>query len=174
MKNIIIGGALLACAVLVSSCSEEKKLARQEHRYMKKTYKTLRKVLNEADVTRLRDSVRVLFPSNIMYEFNSSVLNPGVYPAIQRFANALNERSKTEIFVIGHTDSVGTEAYNKELSEHRADTAKKWLVNYKVDAARMHSWGMGSRSPIAANDSEEGRKKNRCVEFVVLYNFGKK
>lgn len=174
MKNSIIGGAFIACAVLLASCSEEKKLARQEHRYMKRTYKTLKKVLNEADVTRLRDSVRVLFPSNIMYEFNSSVLNPNIYPAVQRFANALNDRSKTEIFVIGHTDSVGTEAYNKELSEQRADTAKKWLVTYKVADARMHSWGMGSKSPIASNDSEEGRKKNRCVEFVVLYNFKKK
>lgn len=173
MRNAIISG-IAVFSLLAASCSQEKKLARQEHRYMKRTYKTLKKVLNEADVTRLRDSVRVLFPSNIMYDFNSASLSPSFHPSIQRFAGALNDHSKTEIFVIGHTDSVGTETYNNELSEHRADTAKYWLGNYKVDQARMHSWGMGSRSPIASNETEEGRKKNRCVEFVVLYSFRKK
>lgn len=172
MKRLFIGTAALA-TVLFASCSPQKRLARQEHRYMKHTYKMLKKVLNEADVTLLRDSVRVLFPSNIMYDFNSATLSPSFYPAVQRFAGALNERNKTGIFIIGHTDSVGTEAYNRELSQQRADTAKYWLVKYQVADNRLESWGMGSKSPIAPNDTEEGRRKNRCVEFVVLYNLKK-
>ena len=71
--------------------------------------------------------------------------------------------------VSGHTDNVGDANKNRELSRVRAMQIKNVLVEKGVSDARLTSWGLGSLSPIADNSTQEGRNKNRRVEFIVLY-----
>jgi outer membrane protein OmpA-like peptidoglycan-associated protein len=137
--------------------------------YMNKTYKRLKRNLKFAQVSKLNDTVKVLFPSNLRFGFNSSSINGNIMPKMHRFAKALNKYNRTSILINGHTDNVGEKNYNNELSSKRADSAKVALVNYNVDGNRINTWGLGMRYPIATNETEEGRSLNRRVEFVVLY-----
>jgi OOP family OmpA-OmpF porin len=90
---------------------------------------------------------------------------------MQRFANALNLHFKTSILINGYTDNTGTEELNKTLSSQRADSASEILKFYKVTDQRMLRWGMGASNPIADNNTEEGQRKNRRVEFIMLYSY---
>jgi OOP family OmpA-OmpF porin len=71
------------------------------------------------------------------------------------------------VSVEGHTDNHGAPAFNKSLSEQRAASVVKWLVQHGVDASRLSSQGYGFERPIDSNDTEDGRKNNRRVEFHI-------
>jgi outer membrane protein OmpA-like peptidoglycan-associated protein len=137
--------------------------------YMRRTYHAIRKAVKEAEVSSLNDSVRVIFPCNLMFGFNSASIKSELQPSIKRFSRALNKFEKTAVLIAGHTDNVGEDEYNDRLSGQRADTAKSALATYDVNPLRISTWGMGKKHPIASNETEEGRAKNRRVEFVVLY-----
>lgn len=151
----------------MTACKTSKKA--QQKRYMKHAYKNIKKNLKEAQVTRLTDTVKVIFPTNLLFPFNSANINPDVMPSMQRFSKALNKFAKTAVMISGYTDSIGTTDYNNTLSGQRADTAKKVLTMYNVSNKRLNTWGMGSRHPIAPNNTEPGRARNRRVEFIILY-----
>jgi outer membrane protein OmpA-like peptidoglycan-associated protein len=153
------------------SCNPQKRLAKKKHTYMESAFKSFKDEVPEAEVTILNDTVKVLFPEHLLFQKNSSEINKDVYPLMQRFANALNVYFKTNILVNGYTDNTGTEELNKELSSQRADSASKILKLYKVPDQRMLRWGMGDSNPIADNNTEEGRRRNRRVEFVMLYSY---
>lgn len=125
-------------------------------------------------MTKYNDTVKVSFPTNILFDKESYIISETVLPSIVRFAAALNKYDKTAILVSGFTDSLGTEEYNNNLSMMRAEMAKKTLVNNEVLPERINTWGMGERHPIASNETEAGRAKNRRVEFVILYKEEKK
>jgi outer membrane protein OmpA-like peptidoglycan-associated protein len=82
----------------------------------------------------------------------------------------LKKYKKTNILITGHTDTKGVESKNKEISGQRANNIKKIISDNGISELRLKSWGLGSVSPIAENDTELGREKNRRVEFVVLYD----
>jgi outer membrane protein OmpA-like peptidoglycan-associated protein len=153
------------------SCNPQKRLAKKKHAYMESAYKAFKGEVPEAEVTILNDTVKVLFPEHLLFQKNSSEINKEVYPLMQRFANALNVHFKTSILINGYTDNTGTEELNKTLSSQRADSASEILKFYKVSDQRMLRWGMGPSNPIADNGTEEGRRKNRRVEFVMLYSY---
>jgi len=79
-----------------------------------------------------------------------------------------------EIEINGHTDNVGGDEYNMQLSKDRAQSVADYLEKHGTDAKRIHVQGFGKTMPVADNDTEEGRKKNRRVEFVILKNAGVK
>lgn len=137
---------------------------------MNEQYKELKDALNEAEVSIIKDSIKVIFSTGILFETASDQLKEDIKPAFQRFAKVLNKFDKTKIMITGHTDNTGADAFNKELSENRAKSAKALLGSYQVNNERMYTWGQGSREPLAGNNTEEGRAKNRRVEFVILYN----
>lgn len=155
---------VFAAQTALMSCAPKSKKA-----YMNKTYKRLNRTLKFAIVSNLNDTVKVIFPSNLMFDFNSVAIYESVMPKIHRFAKTLNKYNKTAILINGHSDNIGEEQYNKDLSAKRADTAKRALMRYNVAPERMSTWGMGMRHPIADNQTEEGRARNRRVEFVILY-----
>lgn len=155
--------------MVLLSCNPQKKLAREKHDYMEHTYVEITQAVNEAEVSILNDTLKVLFPSNLLYEPNGATIHIETLPIIERFANALIKYSKTDILINGYTDSTGTELLNERLSKARADTAKSALIFYKVPAGRLSSWGHGSKNPRGDNATEEGRTLNRRVEFIVLY-----
>ncbi|WP_173003065.1 OmpA family protein [Chitinophaga sp. SYP-B3965] len=167
MKKMLF--PIIAALIVLTSCAASKKLT-AEQRYMKQQYNELKSALNEADVTILNDSVKVIFPDHVLFATASDQLKDDIKPTFERFAAVLNKYDKTKILITGHTDNTGETAYNRNLSEMRAVNARQLLNNYKVDLDRMFTWGLGDHVPVADNATDAGKARNRRVEFVMLYN----
>jgi outer membrane protein OmpA-like peptidoglycan-associated protein len=138
--------------------------------YMYKTYSDIKESLSEADVDLINDSIKVLFPDNIVYKTGDLLPSSDYMPSLDKFSLLLKKYMKTNILIAGHTDNKGKEAKNKALSQLRADNIKTILISKDIAESRLESWGIGSLSPLYDNNTEEGRTKNRRVEFVVLYD----
>jgi outer membrane protein OmpA-like peptidoglycan-associated protein len=169
MKNkLILFVAALVCITAGTSCKTSE--AAKKRKYMKRTYREIKHVIKDAEVTRMTDTVKVVFPSHLLFGFNSAQIRKEELPCIERFSGALNKYDKTAVMISGYTDSIGSTEYNNKLSEQRADTTKQVLVRYDIKSGRINTWGMGARHPIAPNNTEEGRARNRRVEFIILYS----
>ncbi len=105
---------------------------------------------------------------NVKFANNSSVVSAENFSEIQKVADFMKQFDKTEVTVEGHSDSSGSDKYNKMLSQKRADAVRKTLIEeFKVDARRVKAIGYGEDKPIADNSTQEGRAKNRRVVGVV-------
>jgi OmpA-OmpF porin, OOP family len=102
----------------------------------------------------------------IYFDFNKATLKPESDPALEKVAALLKSNPALKLEVQGHTDNVGTATYNKKLSESRAASVKAWLVAHGTAAARLTSHGYGFTQPVASNDTDAGRAKNRRVEIA--------
>jgi outer membrane protein OmpA-like peptidoglycan-associated protein len=116
-------------------------------------------------VTRVGDSIVLNMPGNITFATNSSNISADFYPVLDSVALVINKFEKTYVDVIGHTDNTGPADYNQRLSEARASSVARYLESQKVLPARILTQGMGENSPIASNDTPEGRAQNRRVEI---------
>lgn len=105
---------------------------------------------------------------NINFVFNSDQLTVPAQETLNEVAAALIGQPTLNVQIVGHTDSVGSAAYNRKLSQKRAMSVNQYLVAKGVNASNLQAAGMGPSKPIASNDTEEGRAQNRRVEFVVL------
>lgn len=105
----------------------------------------------------------------IQFEFDKDVITPESYPTLQLVARLLNKNPRLKVICLAHTDSVGTEEYNLDLSERRARSVKAFLVKEGVAPPSIRFKGMGYSRPIADNATDEGRAQNRRVEFRVTY-----
>ncbi|OGU66664.1 MAG: hypothetical protein A2499_00205 [Stygiobacter sp. RIFOXYC12_FULL_38_8] len=101
------------------------------------------------------------------FEFNSSQLTAESYPMLYDAAKALLKNPDMKIGIEGYTDNVGSESYNKGLSERRANTVKNYLTSKGVDAGRITVSGKGESNPVADNATADGRAMNRRIEFKV-------
>ena len=129
------------------------------------------RVLEEANTQAAKGAQEVLilsFQSDFWFDFDSAVLKSGAYKEIDRVAAILNRYPETSIRVEGHTDSIGSENYNLELSERRAMAVKNALVAKNVDSSRVETIGFGEGNPVADNNQEGGRQLNRRVEIVIV------
>src|ERR1700748_3661390 len=102
IKNAMQLKSLFICiasfmTVLFVSCNPQKRLARQKHAYMESTYADVKKTVTEAEVSILNDTLKVLFPENLLFKKGGANINVETYPVIQRFANALLAHSKTNV-----------------------------------------------------------------------------
>ncbi len=107
---------------------------------------------------------------DILFEFDSdSLVVGGADETLRKLVGYLNQKPAFQRLVIeGHTDSIGTDAYNNDLSRRRANTIKKWLVQkFKLDPSKIEAVGKGERFPIADNGNYQGRQLNRRVEFMI-------
>ena len=102
----------------------------------------------------------------INFEFNSSKLTQNSYPTLDAIVKLMKEITEANVEVQGHTDIIGTEDYNQKLSEDRAHTVTDYLIKKGIAAERLRAVGFGTRVPLADNESDEGRAKNRRVELV--------
>lgn len=105
---------------------------------------------------------------NIFFEFNEATLRPESIPELERLIKLLNDVPTLKIEISGHTDNVGSELYNQELSEDRAKAVVDFLIAKGIDENRLEYKGYGLTQPIATNETEEGRAMNRRTEFKVL------
>jgi len=136
-------------------------------RRMDQQAEQLTKVLPDAQVSRVGEGIAVTFDSGILFPFDSAELQGAGRDNLRRLADSLQENPRTEIMLIGHTDSVGQPGYNQQLSERRARTAAAYLSAQGVARGRLLTSGKGEGEPIATNDDDAGRGKNRRVEIAI-------
>jgi outer membrane protein OmpA-like peptidoglycan-associated protein len=120
------------------------------------------------DVVRNGDNITLNMPGNITFAFDSSNLQPQFYPVLDNVASTLNEYNQTVIEVAGHTDSVGSDSYNQQLSVQRANSVAAYLSSKGIMQQRMITVGAGETRPVASNDTEAGRAQNRRVEITIV------
>lgn len=140
-------------------------------RYMDNQEREMRQALADAEaasIQREQETLAVSFKADVLFDFDSAVIKPGAYDEVDRVAQVLNRYPQTRIQIEGHTDSTGTETYNLDLSQRRADAVKNALVARGVDPARLQTIGFGESKPIAGNDTEAGRQMNRRVKIVIV------
>jgi len=107
---------------------------------------------------------------DVKFDFDKSVIKKGYYGDIDNLVSVMKEYPETNVALEGHTCSIGSDAYNKRLSQRRADAVKSYMVEKGgIDANRLNAIGYGEERPIASNDTEEGRMQNRRTEAVVEY-----
>lgn len=103
----------------------------------------------------------------IYFDFNKADLKPESEPALKEITKLLQHDPKLKIYVVGHTDNAGGLDYNMKLSQQRAEAVVKELVSkYEIAPDRLKAGGVGPWAPVASNDTEEGKAKNRRVELV--------
>jgi outer membrane protein OmpA-like peptidoglycan-associated protein len=106
--------------------------------------------------------------NNIFFEFSKSELKEESFPELNRLIKLLSDNPPIQIEIAGHTDNVGSDADNLELSKSRAASVVNYLVKGGIKANRLTSQGFGETKPIATNETEEGKQLNRRVEFMVI------
>jgi outer membrane protein OmpA-like peptidoglycan-associated protein len=112
---------------------------------------------------------RLQLQQQVYFEFNKDTIKPESFPLLDEVARFLREHQELgRIRIEGHTDDVGTESYNLELSQRRARAVFEYLSKQGVLAERLGHMGYGKRCPLSPNDTEEGRSINRRVDFVIV------
>ena len=104
---------------------------------------------------------------DVLFDFDKSNVKPEAGAILDRLVAFMNENKDKKVSLAGHTDSIGTEAYNLRLSERRVNSVKDYVVKKGVDSSRISGQGFGESKPIADNKTAEGRSKNRRVEIKV-------
>jgi outer membrane protein OmpA-like peptidoglycan-associated protein len=105
---------------------------------------------------------------NIFFDVDKYDLKEKSVTELQKISRFLMENPTVKVEISGHTDNTGAQAYNKQLSEKRAQSVANYLVSNGLPSARIAIKGYGSEHPIATNDSEEGRQRNRRIEFKIV------
>ena len=122
------------------------------------------------DVTETDNGSAILvnLPDGVTFDVGSSTLKPEFRATLDRVAESMVQYPNSLIDVYGHTDSTGSDAFNQTLSESRARTVANYLVSRGVAATRLRSQGFGETMPVASNDTDAGRAKNRRVEIKIV------
>jgi len=113
------------------------------------------------------NQLKLDIPSDISFATGRADIEPNLRTVLDRFAQSLRANPGTEVRIIGHTDSPGSDAVNDPLSVARASSTRNYLTDRGVDPARIQVAGRGSHEPIASNATAEGRARNRRVEIYV-------
>ncbi len=120
------------------------------------------------EVTRTADNrLQIVIPGDIAFDSGQAVIRPNFRTSLDNFAQSLQQNPSTTVSIIGHTDSTGSPAVNEPLSLQRADATRDYLVSRGVASNRFSIDGRGAREPVASNDTEAGRARNRRVEIFL-------
>ncbi|MDQ2139749.1 OmpA family protein [Alcaligenaceae bacterium A4P071] len=111
---------------------------------------------------------KVVFNADTFFDFDKATLKPEGRQLLDQVAQQAGGIDLETIIAVGHTDSIGTDAYNQRLSERRAASVKQYLVSRGVDANRVYTEGKGESQPVASNATREGRAQNRRVEIEIV------
>jgi outer membrane protein OmpA-like peptidoglycan-associated protein len=123
----------------------------------------------DEEVLAVVEEEQIEITEQIQFEFDSARITGARSDQILgQVARILRDNSDIDVRIEGHTDSVGDEAYNRDLSSRRAESVRRWLIDWGIDPARMTSEGLGEARPIDTNRTQQGRQNNRRVEFHIL------
>jgi outer membrane protein OmpA-like peptidoglycan-associated protein len=121
-----------------------------------------------AIVERVGEGIHITFPAGLLFEFDSHAIRPDAASHLRQLALSLGEHPDTQLLIVGHTDSVGSDTYNHGLSVRRAEAALAYLTAQGVARQRVHASGRGEWEPLATNETEAGRQANRRVEVAIF------
>jgi outer membrane protein OmpA-like peptidoglycan-associated protein len=161
-KATLIGAAVGAAVGGLAGAGVGKMMDNQE--------RDLRQSLANSEAATIRregNLLAVTLKGDVLFDFNSAAVKPGLYSEVNKIADAMNQYPDTVARIEGHTDSVGSETYNMDLSVRRATAVKDLLVQRGVASTRLETVGFGETMPIASNDTEAGRLQNRRVEIKI-------
>ena len=119
-------------------------------------------------VTRTGDNITLNMPGNVTFDTDSAALRPQFFSVLNSVGKVLTEFDQTVVEVAGHTDSTGSDSYNMQLSQRRANTVGEYLYTQGIMDQRIMTVGMGEHHPIADNSTPEGRQLNRRVEITLV------
>lgn len=137
---------------------------------MDKQAEELKKKVPEANVERVGEGIVVELSSSILFGFDSSELSAEARSNLDKMVSVFQTYPDTNIEIQGHTDSKGSENYNQKLSERRASAVTNYIMGKGIPSSRLTIVGYGENAPKYTNDTEEGRAKNRRVEFMITAN----
>jgi outer membrane protein OmpA-like peptidoglycan-associated protein len=132
--------------------------------YIEMIKKDILEVLNETE--NLEDLIGQIESITILFPFQEFELTPRAYGILDRLVVLLKDGKEIKLKIVGHTCNIGTPEFNQELSEHRAENVKDYLIGRGIAPERLSTEGYGQRKPVASNNTEEGRVLNRRVEFI--------
>lgn len=119
-------------------------------------------------VSQTQDNrLKLDIPSDISFDTGRANVKPQFQPLLNQFATSLRNNPNTDVVIVGHTDSTGSDAVNNPLSVNRAASTRQYLVSQGISANRIQIDGRGSYEPVASNGTAEGRSRNRRVEIYV-------
>lgn len=118
-------------------------------------------------VTRVGNNIVLNMPSNITFDSDQSALKPQFYNTLNSVALVLKKFNRSLVDVAGHTDSTGSDSYNQQLSQQRAQSVASYLISQGNNPQRFYVQGYGESRPVADNSSEAGRAANRRVEIQI-------
>ncbi len=122
----------------------------------------------EIQISRLADdTLKLDLNSEVSFDVDSSRINRGFYPSLDKVASVLAEYPHTAVHIVGHTDSTGSDSYNLQLSMQRASSVKRYLTRKGVNEPRTRTDGRGESVPVASNGTADGRSRNRRVEIFL-------
>ena len=125
---------------------------------------------SEIEIERVRDDLlKLTFDSEVTFDFDSAMVKDSFQRSLNKVSSVI-QKYNSDAEIVGHTDSVGTEVYNQELSEKRAMAVKIYLLEHGVDMGHLSSYGKGESEPHESNVTEAGRQLNRRVEIFVRPN----
>jgi OOP family OmpA-OmpF porin len=111
---------------------------------------------------------KITYAADAFFDFDKSVLKPEAKVKLDDLVGKLSGINLEVIIAVGHTDGIGSDAYNDKLSVRRAESVKAYLVSKGIEPNRVYTEGKGKRQPVADNKTTEGRAKNRRVEIEVV------
>ncbi len=111
---------------------------------------------------------KVTYAADAFFDFDKAVLKPEGKAKLDDLVSKVKGINLEVIIAVGHTDSVGTDAYNQKLSVKRSEAVKAYLVSKGIEKSRVYTEGKGEKQPVADNKTKEGRSKNRRVEIEVV------
>jgi OmpA-OmpF porin, OOP family len=147
------------------AATREAQLAKERAEGLEQHAEALEEQLKDLQ-TRRTERGLVLTLGDVLFDTGKSQLKPGAYSTIDRLANALKEVPTRTVVIEGHTDSVGSEEYNQQLSQDRALAVQSALMQRGVKGSQINAVGRGESAPVASNDSAGGRQQNRRVELI--------
>ena len=138
--------------------------------YMDKQAEEIEQDIEGARVERVGEGIKITFDSGILFDIDKASLRPAAIKNLNELATILNKYENTNVLIEGHTDAMGPEEYNLDLSNKRAQSVANQLAANKVDPTRFTIMGYGESQPVATNETVEGRQANRRVDIAIMAN----
>lgn len=137
---------------------------------MDKQAAEIEKEVPGADVKRVGEGIVIEFKNDVLFAFDASSLRSDAKDNLDKLDVILTRYPDTNIEIHGHTDSKGTEKYNQALSDRRTSSVSRYLLDKGIVSQRVTSIGYGETEPKYSNETEDGRSRNRRVEFAITAN----
>jgi len=128
---------------------------------------SVKRILKDLQAEESDKEIMIRLSAEVLFDHDQHEIRPDAESALNDVLTVIREYSDSRIRIDGHTDSTGSEDYNLNLSEQRAEAVKDWLAEHGIESSRMTTCGLGESQPVASNEDVQGRQLNRRVEIVI-------